>query len=132
VIVVRGAFPKRAFTTREKCEVSCYQGSMNTPLWTWSGQDFGDRDGDELWTYDGRHVGRFHRTEIYGADGDYLGELQRDDHLITKISKRMQPRRLAFAFKPQPNRPARAAFIGFGGFELPIGFQDFPSPGALR
>ena len=63
---------------------------METHLWTWSGKDFGDRDGDELWTYDGRHVGHFHGTKVYAPDGRYLGELQRDDHLITRIVR--QPR----------------------------------------
>src|SRR5215211_1959314 len=44
-------------------------------LWTWGGECFGYRDGDELWTYDGRHVGRFQNDEIYGSSGSYLGEL---------------------------------------------------------
>jgi hypothetical protein len=97
---------------------------MTTPLWTWGGCDFGHRDGDELRTYDGRHVGHFH-----GADGSYLGELQHDDHLITRTAKLPQHRK---AFTPLPDRPGRAAFIGFNGFELPKGYQDFPSPDALR
>ena len=105
------------------------RGGMTTHLWTWGGKDFGDRDGDELWTYDGRHVGHFHGAEIYGADGSYLGELQRDDHLITRTAKQLQHRK---AFTPLPNRPARAIFIGFNELALPKGYQDFPSPDALR
>jgi hypothetical protein len=66
---------------------------MATHLWTWSGKDFGDREGDELWTYDGRHVGHFYGTEVFAPDGRYLGELQRDDHLITRIVKRPMRRR---------------------------------------
>jgi len=39
---------------------------MRIRLWTWSGHDFGSREGDELWTHDGRHVGHFYGTEVYG------------------------------------------------------------------
>jgi hypothetical protein len=104
---------------------------MATHLWTWSGKDFGDREGDELWTYDGRHVGHFYGTEVFAPDGRYLGELQRDDHLITRIVKRPMRRRRAFT--PLPDRPARPTFIGFDGFPLPkAGYEDFPDPDALR
>jgi hypothetical protein len=103
---------------------------METHLWTWSGHDFGYRDGDELWTYDGRHVGHFYGTEVFAPDGRYLGELQRDDHLITRIVKRPMRRRRAFT--PLPDRPARPTFIGFGGFPIPVGYEDFPDPDALR
>jgi hypothetical protein len=97
--------------------------------WTWGGKDFGDRDGDELWTYDGRHVGRFHGTKVYAPDGRYLGELQHGDRLITQTSKRPRPRN---AFTPLPDQPTRATFIGFGGFPMPVGCEDFPGPDALR
>jgi len=102
---------------------------MTTHLWTWGGRDFGHRDGDELWTHDGRHVGHFHGTEVFAPDGRYLGELQHDDRLITKTSKLLRHRK---AFTPLPDQPARAAFIGFSGFPIPPGCEDFPSPEALR
>jgi hypothetical protein len=103
---------------------------METHLWTWGGKDFGDREGDELWTYDGRHVGHFHGTKVYAPDGRYLGELQREDHLITRIVRQPRHRK---AFTPLPDRPARPAFIGFGGLPMPkAGYEDFPDPDALR
>jgi hypothetical protein len=70
-----------------------------------------------------------HDNVRYAPDGRYLGELQRDDHLITRIVK--QPRRRR-AFTPLPDRPARPTFIGFGGFPMPVGYEDFPDPDALR
>ena len=60
---------------------------MRIHLWTWSGHDFGWREGDELWTHDGRHVGHFYGIEVYAPDGHYLGEVQHDDHLVTRTSK---------------------------------------------
>jgi hypothetical protein len=102
---------------------------MITHLWTWGGNDFGDRDGDELWTYDGRHIGHFYGTEVYAPNGRYLGEVQHDDHLITRTAKQLRHRSV---FTPLPDRPARAAFIGFGGFPIPFGYEDFPDPDALR
>jgi hypothetical protein len=58
-------------------------------LWTWGGQCFGYRDGDNLWTHDGYHFGRFHGDEVYGPDGHYLGELKNETRLITnKLKKR--------------------------------------------
>lgn len=35
-------------------------------LWTWGGESFGYRDGDNLWTHTGQHVGRFHGDEVFG------------------------------------------------------------------
>jgi hypothetical protein len=102
---------------------------MNTHLWTWGGQDFGDRDGDELWTYDGRHVGRFHGQNVFAPDGQYLGEMRHDDRLITRMNYRPPPRA---RFVPLPSRPARTHYRGFGGFEALIGFTDFPAPETLR
>ena len=102
---------------------------MTTHLWTWSGKDFGDRDGDELWTFDGRHIGHFHGDNVFAADGGYLGELRHDDHLITRLSS-LPTRRPCFT--PLPVRQARSHYRGFGGFELLPGFKDFPSPESLR
>ena len=71
-------------------------------LWTWSGESFGYREGNDLWTYDGRHVGHFHSDEIYGPDGRYLGELVNGDRLIAVQFKYGQ-REGAFT----PQAPAR-------------------------
>ncbi len=51
-------------------------------LWTWGGECFGYRDGDDLWTHDGRHVARFVSNEVYGPDGRYIGETMNDNRLI--------------------------------------------------
>ena len=102
---------------------------MTTHLWTWSGKDFGDRDGDELWTFDGRHIGHFHGDNVFAADGGYLGELRHDDHLITRLSS--LPMRCP-RFTPLPGRPARPHYRGFSSFELLPGFKDFPAPETLR
>jgi hypothetical protein len=99
-----------------------------THLWTWSGKDFGDRDGDELWTYDGRHVGHFHGHQVFASDGRYLGELRGDDRLITRTRK---PPRSRGPFTPVPARPARPRFRGFGSFAARGDFNDFPAPETL-
>jgi hypothetical protein len=102
---------------------------MTTHLWTWSGKDFGDRDGDELWTYDGRHVGHFHGHQVFASDGRYLGELRGDDRLITRTRK---PLRSRGKFTPLPARPARPRYRSFGsGFVALESFTDFPAPEAL-
>ena len=44
-------------------------------LWTWGGDYFGFRDGQNLWTHEGRHVGRFRRDEVFRPDGLYMGDL---------------------------------------------------------
>lgn len=102
---------------------------MTTHLWTWTGIDFGYRDGDELWCHDGRHVGRFHGDEVYAPDGSYLGELRHDDRLISKPGRRSQRRK---AFTRLPDRPPRSAYVGFGGFPMPVNYEDFPRPETLR
>jgi hypothetical protein len=103
---------------------------MTTHLWTWSGKDFGDRNGDELWTYDGRHVGRFHGRNVFASNGRYLGELRGDDRLITRNGKPPRPRS---PFTPLPARPARPRFRGFGsGLVALASFTDFPAPEELR
>jgi hypothetical protein len=56
-------------------------------LWTWGGQCFGYRDGDDLWTYDGKHIGRFNGSEVYDRRGRYLGEVMKGDRLITNKAK---------------------------------------------
>ena len=52
-------------------------------MWTWGGESFGYRDGDDLWTHDGKHVGRFFGAEVYARDGTYLGELKNTNRLIS-------------------------------------------------
>jgi hypothetical protein len=102
---------------------------MTNHLWTWSGMDFGDRDGDELWTYDGRHVGRFRGHQVFASDGRYLGELRGDDRLITRTN----PPRPRAGFTPLPARPPRKHYRSFGsGFVAPARFTDFPAPEELR
>jgi hypothetical protein len=101
---------------------------MTPHLWTWTGIDFGDHAGDELWTHDGRHVGRFYGDLVYASDGGYLGELKHDDRLIIDTRKRARHRS---TFTPLPDRPPRAAFVGFGGFAMRPDWRDFPRPEAL-
>ena len=103
---------------------------MTTRLWTWTGIDFGYREGDELWSHDGRHVGHFHGDVVYAPDGSYLGELRHYDRLISKPTKQTpNPRK---AFTRLPDRQPRAVFVGFGGFPMPESYEDFPRPEALR
>ena len=68
-------------------------------MWTWSGESFGYREGDDLWTHDGRHVGRFQDKEIYRPDGRYLGELMDGNRLITAKFRR-GTRRMRSAVQP--------------------------------
>ncbi|HKD79551.1 MAG TPA: hypothetical protein VKH81_07640 [Candidatus Angelobacter sp.] len=42
-------------------------------FWTWGGECFGYRRGDNLFTHNGDHAGKFHDDEVYGADGRYFG-----------------------------------------------------------
>src|SRR4051812_10077192 len=56
-------------------------------LWTWGGECFGYREGDNLWTYNGKHVGCFHGDEVYAPDGWYLGEISRGNRLVIDRSK---------------------------------------------
>jgi hypothetical protein len=92
-------------------------------LWTWGGESFGYREGDELWAHDGRHVGRFDADKIYGPDGCYLGEILDGNRLITakfRISMR-QP-----SFTMQQRRPGSPRRRRLPGYVMPTGFEDVP------
>src|SRR5690242_15576499 len=60
----------KALRASPSCNPAIEKGMM-TRLWTWTGIDFGYRDGDELWSHDGRHVGRFYGDQVYAPDGSY-------------------------------------------------------------
>lgn len=94
-------------------------------FWTWGGECFGYRDGDDLWTYDGRHVGRFYDDEIYGTDGKYLGEVMSENRLITHSSKKHWVKNV---FALYGNRAAFARYINYVGYVMYAGYEDFPAP----
>jgi len=94
-------------------------------LWTWGGEFFGQRDGNDLWTHDGRHVGRFCDDEIYGPDGRYLGEVRNGDRLITCIGKKSWCKA---GFAPHANRAGSVPFVGHVGYVIYAGYEDFPAP----
>jgi hypothetical protein len=97
-------------------------------LWTWSGESFGYREGDDLWTYDGRHVGRFHAGEIYGPDGRYLGELIDGERLIAATSRYAQRE---IEFTPMASRPELSRRRKRFWYAPPMGYADFPLPEKL-
>ena len=97
-------------------------------LWTWGGESFGYREGDQLRTHDGRDVGRFHGDEVYGVDGQYLGELGDGGRLITRQSKLAHRKS---TFSPHMDRMARMQRIDRIGRMMRIGCEDFPSPEEL-
>ena len=97
-------------------------------LWTWSGESFGYREGDDLWTHDGRHVGRFDGNEIYAADGRYLGEVLDGNRLIT-ARFRLGAHRAVFT--SQPSRARSHQRNRLLGYAMPTGHGDFPSPQKL-
>jgi hypothetical protein len=96
-------------------------------LWTWGGEDFGFRSGDDLRTHDGRHVGKFHGDEVFAADGRYLGEVK-GDRLITKTSRKGANRS---SFSPKGKCIARVRHVSLMGNIMLSGYEDFPAPGEL-
>jgi hypothetical protein len=96
-------------------------------LWTWGGEDFGFRSGDDLRTHDGRHVGRFHCDEVFAADGRYLGEV-RGDRLITRRSRMGAT---CSPFNPKGKCIARVRHVSLAGNIMISGYEDFPAPGDL-
>jgi hypothetical protein len=98
-------------------------------LWTWGGECFGYREGDELRTYDGRHVGCFQGAEVYARDGRYLGEIMREDRLVASHAKASWRQA---AFGAQGNRGAYARFSNYAGNALAAGHADFPHPDTLQ
>jgi hypothetical protein len=105
-------------------------GTASQPewLWTWSGELFGRREGDDLWARDGRHVGQFEGDEIYGADGRYLGEVLGGNRLITARSRRWARRAI---FVSQPRRARSRRRNRLPAHPMPTGYEDFPAPEKL-
>ncbi len=97
-------------------------------LWTWGGEYFGYRNGDELWTHDGKHVGRFYDDEVFASNGLYLGEIRNENRLITKISKSNRRRS---CFTPKMSRIGRVKYVNYVGYVMYIGHEDFPSPSSF-
>lgn len=93
-------------------------------LWTWGGDYFGFRDGENLWTHDGRHVGRFRRDEVFRSDGSYMGDAKHD-RLVIDWSK---TGRRASSFTPSGNRSGHRRFSDREPFDMMRGFKDFPGP----
>jgi CheY-like chemotaxis protein len=92
-------------------------------LWTWSGDYFGFREGENLWTFDGRHVGRFRRHEIYRANGAYMGDLV-EGRLVSDWHK---AGRRASSFTVSDNRHDHRFFADRAPFDMLVGCRDFPS-----
>ena len=97
-------------------------------FWTWGGECFGYRSGDNLFSHDGQHVGKFHGDEVYGSDGRYLGEIKSRNRLITNTSKTGQMR---YAFGTVYGG-AYAPFTDYVGNAMYAGYEDFPSPKRFR
>jgi hypothetical protein len=99
-------------------------------LWSWGGECFGYRDGENLWTADGKHVGRFHGDEVFASDGRYLGEIKgsNGNRLITNSAKRLHSRA---GFTPGASRVGYVPYANYVGNVMYAGYEDFPSPDEL-
>ena len=93
-------------------------------LWTWKGEYFGYREGDDLRTHDGRHIGRFHGDEVYSSPGEFLGEV-RDGCLIVNRQRRNKRKPI---FTPSTRRVGIVKRVGYVGYVMIVGFEEFPSP----
>jgi hypothetical protein len=100
---------------------------LSTPLHTWSGIYFGERDGDSLFNMSGIEVGRFYGNEVYGPDGTYLGELK-DDRLLTHQTKKS---RRQLSFIPE-RKKCRTEHRDQDGSVMLVGYEDFPNPDSFR
>lgn len=94
-------------------------------VWTWKGKYFGYIESGRLWTAAGQHVGNVRDDIIYGRNGNYLGEVRSDNRLITHRSK--TSRRVS-SFTPLSNRVGRVRSVGYVGYVMISGYEDFPSP----
>jgi hypothetical protein len=92
--------------------------------WTWGGECFGYRNGQDLFTYRGRHAGRFHGDEVYGANGRYLGEVKNENRLITNQAKTGWTKS-SFG-RLQGGSYAR--YVNYVGYVMYLGYEDFPAP----
>ncbi|MCZ6538549.1 MAG: response regulator [Chloroflexi bacterium] len=94
-------------------------------LWTWGGEYFGFRDGENLWTNEGRHVGRVRRNdEVFRPNGAYMGDLIQG-RLIVDWRKTA---RRASSFTPSDDRGGHTGFANREPLDMLIGFKDFPGP----
>lgn len=97
-------------------------------MWTWGGESFGYRDGDDLWTHDGKHVGRFFGAEVYARDGTYLGELKNTNRLISNTRKAHQRQA---SFSPYTKRVGYVRYVNYVGYVMYAGHRDFPHPSSF-
>jgi hypothetical protein len=93
-------------------------------FWTWGGECFGYREGDQLFAYHGLQVGEFHGEEVYGRDGRYLGEVMSENRLITHRGKK--------GWRQSSFTPVRygsyARYANYVAYVMYAGYEDFPSP----
>ena|ERR1035438_5803998 len=101
---------------------------METALWTWDGEYFGYRDGDQLWAHHGQLVGKFRGDVVYGADGAYLGEIRDNDRLITKTASKNK-HAAGFGIRQRGARGLRGRRGSRGALS---GYEGFPSPDSFR
>jgi len=97
-------------------------------FWTWGGECFGYRNGDNLFTHNGVHAGKFYGDEVYGADGRYLGEIKNENRLITHSGKVGWTK---FSFGRLAGG-SYARYANYVGYAMYAGYQDFPSPERFR
>lgn len=98
-------------------------------FWTWGGNYFGYRDGDDLRTHYGVHVGKFYGEEIYGSDGYYLGEIKNEKRLITKVNKKSRKKS---GFNPRAKKAGLSKYSDYTGYTMYLGSEDFPVPEQFR
>jgi hypothetical protein len=98
-------------------------------LWTWGGECFGYRDGEDLWTHDGRHVGRFGGDVVYDRTGAYLGEVMSENRLITRRGAQSMR---GFSFSPWARRTAYVKYVNYVGYVMYAGYEDFPAPADIK
>ncbi len=95
-------------------------------LWTWAGECFGYREGDNLWTHDGKHAGKFHGgDEVYDSHGRYVGEVADIHRLIADSAKnwKWMP-----SFMPLAKRIPREFHASRPPLPMCDDHKDFPSP----
>jgi hypothetical protein len=106
--------------TTEACEFFAMQW-----LWTWGGECFGYREGDDLWTYSGKHVGCFHGDEVYAPNGWYVGEIKQGNRLVVDRSK---SERVKAQFTRPLDRLICPRYHDYPALRLYLNHKDFPSP----
>lgn len=98
-------------------------------LWTWKGQSFGYKCGNELRLRNGTHIGTFVGDEVFALDGSYAGEIRNTNRLIVKKSSESK-------FGPKVSRKTkvvgqvdRVNMVGLVGL---VGYENFPDPEAFE